>query len=329
MMRLPAFDYLTPTTLQEAACLLAELGPAAKTVAGGTDLLPNMKRRQSEPARIVALSGIAELHGIRRSVNGVTVGALTTLAELAASDDVPAVVASAAGKVAGPQIRNSGTVGGNLCLDTRCNWLDLPHGWRQAAGFCLKDGGDVCWVAPRGSKCVAISSSDLAPVMVALGASVRLVSEGGERVMDVEDFYADDGIDYLTKAPDEILAEVILGPWEGLRAVYHKLRRRGAIDFPILGVAATMRLDSEGICAEARLVVGAVSSAPLRLRDAEEYLIGRQPTSEVIAEATRIASRPVRPFDNADLGSRYRKWMVPVYVERALTDLIEPSPPVK
>lgn len=318
-MRLPPFDLVTPTTLQEAAGLISD--PTASIVGGGTDLFPKMKRRQTTPVTLVSLAEIDALKGIRIDDEGrCVIGAGVTLAELADSPLVPAVVASAADAIASPQIRNTATVGGNLCLDTRCNYIDMPELWREASGHCLKDGGDTCWVAPRSDHCWAISSTDLAPVAIALGGSLRLVAADGERIIDVDDFYQDDGIDYHTKSPGEIVVELLLPAFTG-RATYLKHRRRGSIDFPLLGVAAAATFDDAARCTGIRLVVGAVASAPLRAIAAEEFLIGREFTDDVIEEATRLASNPVRPQDNTDTGSRYRKWMTPVFITRALQEI--------
>src|SRR2546430_5987103 len=152
------------------------------------------------------------------------------------------VIASAARTISTPILRNMGTIGGNLLLDTRCNYYDQNYEWRKAINFCLKKDGDICWVAPGSSKCWAVQSSDLVPVMVAIGARFRLTSTLGERMIDAAAFYHDDGIDYLKKRPDELLADIHLPPADGWRASYQKLRRRGAFDFPVLGVAAYVRV---------------------------------------------------------------------------------------
>ena len=318
---LPTFAYLTPRTLGEATRLLADPQRRATIVGGGTDLLPKMKRRQVAPPALLSLRGVQELRGIRIDDEGACViGASTTLHEIVHSSLVPEVVSAAAALVASPQIRNTATIGGNLCLDTRCNYIDMPEGWRRACGPCMKDGGDTCWVAPRGDRCWAVSSTDLAPVAIALGASVRLTSVRGDRLIPIEDLYRNDGIAYQTREPDEILAELVL-PAREWRATYRKLRRRGSIDFPLLGVAAAIRLDDAGRCTSARIVLGAVASAPLRATDAEEFVIGKELTEATIEKAARLASGPVRPQDNTDMGSRYRKWMIAVYVGRALKDL--------
>ena len=321
-MRLPAFEYLTPATLADATRLLADPEGSVAIAGGGTDLFPKMKRRQVMPTTLVSLSEIAAMNGIRSEDGGnCIIGASTLLREIELSTVVPRVLAAAVGEIASPQIRNTATLGGNLCLDTRCNYIDMPPGWRDARGHCMKDGGDICWVAPHSDKCWAVSSSDLAPVVIALNGSVRLVSVRGDRLIPVEDLYQNDGITYQTKAPEEILLELVLPPQDG-RATYRKLRRRGSIDFPILGVAATARFDDDGTCLAARLVLGAVASAPLRAIDAEQFITGRRLTDEVMEEAGRLATQPFRPQNNTDMSSRYRKWMISVYVVRALRDLV-------
>lgn len=323
MIRLPAFDLLAPATVEEAVELLAA-HPRAVLLAGGTDIFPNMKRRQAHPDVMISLGAVDGLAGIMRERDGgVRIGAATSLRDLATSTEAPPALASAARKVASPQIRNTATVGGNLCIDTRCNYINMSPQWRAASGSCLKDGGDVCWVAPRGNACVAVSSSDLAPPAIALGAIARLAGPGGRRELPVEDLYRSDGLDHLTKARDEILVEIVVPPPEGLRATYHKLRRRGAIDFPILGVAAAIGTGAEGRVTEARIVIGAVASAPFRTPEAEASLIGKTLDPQLATEAAALASKRVRPLDNTDLGSRYRKWMASVYVERALRELME------
>ena len=185
----------------------------------------------------------------------------------------------------------------------------------------MKDGGTVCWIAPKGDRCWAIISSDLAPVAIALDASVRLKSRDGDREIPIEDLYHNDGIAHQTMSRDEILVELLLPRFDG-RATYRKLRRRDSIDFPLVGVAAAVRFDQTGTCTSARIVIGAVASAPLRAGDAEQFIVGRKLTEDVIEEAAQLASRPVRTQDNTDMGSRYRKWMTSVYVSRALRDLV-------
>ncbi|HMA38703.1 MAG TPA: FAD binding domain-containing protein, partial [Gemmatimonadales bacterium] len=248
MLRLPSFTYRQPKTLRDALAMKADAGPEGSYVAGGTDLYPNMKRRQQEPRTVISLMGVPELQAVGRSGGradgGLEIGTCITLSELTACPPVrlaaPAV-AVAAELVSTPLLRNMGTLGGNLCLDTRCNYYDQSYEWRKAIDFCMKKDGAICWVAPSSPRCWAVSSSDVAPVMVALGAEYVLVGPGGERVVPAARFYNNDGINYLTKQPDEILSAVHLPAADGWDAVYHKLRRRGSFDFPVLGVAVWVK----------------------------------------------------------------------------------------
>lgn len=326
-MRLPPFRLLRPRTAAEAAGLLASSGTDTLAVAGGTDLYPNMKRRQVTPRTLVSLRGIDELRGCRAGEDGeLRIGAGTTLRQLVADPVVTShapALARAAALVSSPQVRTVATVGGNLCIDTRCNYYDLPEGWRASIGFCLKAGSDVCRVAPGGERCWAISSSDLAPVAVALDAHVRLVGAGGERMLPAAELYEDDGIHYLGKRPDEILADVIVPPGRGLRATYRKVRQRGSIDFPLLGVAAAVRTSEDGACEEARIVLGAVASRPVRCLEAEQALAGRRLEPGAIEAAAELAAAVAKPMENTDLTPLYRKRMVQVHVTRALAELTE------
>ncbi|HEX7592921.1 MAG TPA: FAD binding domain-containing protein, partial [Anaerolineae bacterium] len=244
-------------------------------------------------------------------------------------------LSTAASLVSSPQLRNAGTIGGNLCLDTRCNYYDQTYFWRRAIGFCMKKPGDpspfgsaqggsgqaICLVAPGGSRCWAISSTDCAPVVVALDARVRLVGPNGAREIPASALYRDDGMEYLTKAPNEILTEIVLPPANGLRSTYLKLRRRGSIDFPLLGVAAALRVAPSGIVEHARIVLGAIASQPVEATDAEKILIGQKLTPDVIDAAAEAAYKPAKPMDNADGSYAWRKKMVRVYVARALSEL--------
>lgn len=314
--------------------MLAERGPEAMIVAGGTDLYPNMKRRQFEPKTLISLRAIPELKRLAGSAeSGLTIGAGLTLTQVSRHPLIAGAypaLASAAGVVSTAQLRNMGTIGGNLCLDTRCNYYNESYHWRKSIGFCLKKDGDpstgsgpaICLVAPGSPRCWAVSSSDTAPVMIALGASVHLVGPGGERTIPAQALYRDDGIEYLTKAPQEILTEIMIPPAAGLRTTYLKLRRRGAFDFPILGVAVALRLTEGTICTHAKIVLGAVESYPVEARQAEALLVGQRLTPEVMEAAAQAAARPAKPLDNTDMALSYRKKMVPVYVARALQQAV-------
>ena len=295
-------------------------------MAGGTDIYPNIKRGQAEPKLVVSLARVPRLRGIRSDgKGGLRIGALTTLEEVASSDLVgrksPALAEAALG-VGSPQIRNAATLGGNLCQDTRCSYYDMPSAWREGIGYCMKKGGDVCRVAPGSDRCWAVSSSDMAPVAMALGATALLVSSGGRRVVGMKSLYNDDGVSYLNKSREEIVTEVRIPPTDGLRAKYLKLRQRESIDFPILGVAVAVRLDGRGVCSLARVVLGGVGSSPIEAEASEEILTGGTLTDQRIAEAAIEASRLAKPLENTSLTLQYRKEMVRVYVSRALRALV-------
>jgi 4-hydroxybenzoyl-CoA reductase subunit beta len=322
MLRLPPFRYLAPRRLDEAAHMLAQEGEQAMLVAGGTDLYPNMKRRQFTPPVLIGLRAIPALKSISGTPEqGMRLGAGVTLATLATHplimQQYPAL-ATAAGSVSTPQLRNAGTIGGNLLLDTRCNYYNQTEFWRHSIGYCMKKDGDICLVAPGSPRCWAISSADTAPVLVSLNAQALLVSVRGERIVPVRDLFRDDGIDPYTKAADEILTEIILPPATGWRSVYLKLRRRGSFDFPILGVAVALRTAEDGTVSDAHIILGAVASHPVEAADAARLLIGQRLIPEVIAEVATTAAKRAKPLDNADLTINYRKQVTPVFVRRAL-----------
>jgi 4-hydroxybenzoyl-CoA reductase subunit beta len=330
MLRLPEFRYLQPATLKQALAWKADAGPDGMYVAGGTDLYPNMKRRHQEPRIVISLAGLRALKrrpaGRRNggtADGGYALGAGLTLTELVEHRQLRKrypVVARAAELISTPLLRNMGTLGGNLCLDTRCNYYDQSYEWRKAIDFCMKKDGAICWVAPSSPRCWAVQSSDLAPVMVALDARVVLVGPSGERTISAAGLYRNDGIDYLTKQPDEILSEIVLpatGDWD---ATYHKLRRRGAFDFPVLGVAAWIRWDGAEV-ADARIVLGGIASWPQPVPDGARAIRGTMLDDGAIAAAGEAAFRPAKPMDNTDFGLSWRKEMTRIYVRRALEEL--------
>lgn len=347
MLRLPPFEYRAARTVGEAVGRFAEAAPEAMYIAGGTDLVPNMKRRQFEPRRLVGLRDIDELRGLHgdgtpdgvaadtadvpgsvagaavEGPEGLRIGAGVTLQRLAESGAVRryAALREAASQVANPQIQRMGTLGGNLCVDTRCNYYNQTYDWRKAIGFCLKKDGDICLVAPGSRKCWAVSSSDTAPVMIALGAEVVLAGPEGERRLPVGALYRDDGIDYLTKRPEELLTAVSLPPVDGLRSTYVKVRRRGSFDFPILGVAAALRLEDDTVTG-LRLVLGAVHTHPVEVPEAAEA-VGERPSEELFDAVAEAAYRRSTPLDNTDLTLYWRKKVTRVTVRRALCRLAD------
>ena len=325
MMRLPKFSYHVPREIREAVKIIAGAGPEGQFVAGGTDLYPNMKRRQQTPGTVISVMRLGELNQISGDGgSGLRIGASVTLTEICEhpviNRDYP-VIAKAARTISTPILRNMGTIGGNLLLDTRCNYYDQNYEWRKGINFCLKKDGDVCWVAPGSSKCWAVQSSDLVPVMVAIGAKLRFVSTLGERLIDAAGLYNDDGIDYLHKRPDELLVDIQLPPTNGWRASYRKLRRRGAFDFPVLGVASFAELNKSGVVEQARIVLGGIAPSPLLIREAANELIGSDLTQDRIEAAAEAAYVKARPLDNTDFVYNWRKQMAREYTRLALEDL--------
>ena len=318
MLRLPRLSYLRPKTAREAASMAAELGPRAMFVAGGTDLYPKLKRRQFEIDTLIGLDFLAR--GIRNDSSECSIDAGITLSEAAHDPHLTngfAGYAQAAGLVSSPPLRNAGTIGGNLCVDTRCNYYDMTYEWRKAAGFCLKKDGDICLVAPSSPRCWAVSSSDTAPGAIALDGVVTLVGPDDEREAPVAALYRDDGIDYMAKKPSEVLTGLRLKAAPGIRSAYIKLRRRGSIDFPIAGAAVAFALEGDTV-ASCRIVLSAVASHPLEATAAQAFLNGKRLERETIREAAELAAKPAKPLDNADLSHFWRKRMVRVVVEQAL-----------
>src|SRR5579864_1207594 len=298
--------------------MAADAGPRAMFVAGGTDLYPKLKRRQFEIDTLIGLDFLQR--GVRNGSVENVIGAATTLADASRDPHLRkrfAGYAEAAGLVSSPPLRNAGTIGGNLCVDTRCNYYDMTYEWRKAAGFCMKKDGDICLVAPSSPRCWAVSSSDTAPMSIALEGMVTLVGADGERELPVAALYRDDGIEYMAKEPSEVVTELRLRASADTRSAYVKLRRRGSIDFPIAGVAVAARMDGD-VVASCRIVLSAVASHPLEATAAEQFLKGRRLDPDTVREAVELAFKPAKPLDNADLSHFWRKRMVRTVVEQAL-----------
>jgi 4-hydroxybenzoyl-CoA reductase subunit beta len=323
MMRLPTFRYHAPRTPEEVVSVLK--GPAVQVVAGGTDLYPNMKRRQHEPKALVSLRHVDALRGIEWRADGsLRLGPSETLRAIERDPGVREKLPGlheAVVSIATPTLRNTGTIGGNVCLDTRCNYLNQNYEWRRAINHCLKCSGDTCWTAPGSTRCWAVNSSDTVPMMIVLGARFRLLGPDGAREIDAADMYAvHDGREWLTRRPDELLTDIVIPPQGTAKSTYKKLRRRAAFDFPVLGVAARITRGN-GTVERADLVLNALGPAPIHCPAAEHALVGDPLTDESIAEAADLAPRAARPLDNTDHMPSWRKKMIRVHVKRALEAL--------
>lgn len=322
MMRLPSFRYVAPRTAREVVEVLRGEGPQAMVVAGGTDLYPNMKRRHQTPQTVVSLRHVEALRGV--SVNGsVALGPCETLRALERHQELRArlpALWTAVQSISTPLLRNMGTIGGNVCLDTRCNYYNQNWEWRRGVDFCMKCDGEICWTAPSSSICWAVNSSDSVPVLIALGASVTLLSPDGERTIPIVELFGEDGIAYLTKRSDELITRIEIPPQGAARSVYRKVRRRGAFDFPVAAVAARVVLEGDRV-AEASLVLNAVGPKPLVCEEAVAALLGQALGDEVIADVAQRAARLAKPLDNTDHLSIWRKKVVQVETRRALASL--------
>ena len=323
MLRLPRLRYLRPRTVDEA-CEMAAANPGSMFIAGGTDLVPNLKRRQFDVSTLISLNAIPAGAAVDGDpTRGLEIRAGVTLDELAAHPALEGpyrALAQACALVSTPQVRMMGTLGGNLLVDPRCNYYNQTQSWRKAVGFCMKKDGDICLVARSSPRCWAVSSSDSAPVAVALNAEVTLHGAAGSRRIPAAGLYQDDGIDYTTKRADEVITAIQLPPVEGrVTSAYWKLRRRPSFDFPILGVAVAITWD-DGVVREARGALGAVGSHPVDINSFLAPLTGQRPDANRIAEVAEAADKPSRPLDNTDLNHYWRKRMTKVYIERALRD---------
>lgn len=334
MLRLHEYRYHRPSTLDGALELLAA-HPDALPISGGTDLMPNMKHRLFTPRHLVGLKGVAELRGIgvadaegrpvdegSSAATELVIGACATLAEVARDPRVRRLfpsLADAAARVAGPQIRNQGTIGGNLCLDTRCTYYNQSLFWRQALGFCLKKDGTVCHVTRTGKKCVAAHSADTPPVLITLGAVAELASaEGGTRTVPVDAFFVADGQANTVRRPGELVTRIRIPlPGPGLRTAYQKVRQRGSVDFPLLSIAFAAQLDPAGRVDTASLVVSALGSRPRVVTGVDRAAAGA--TLADAAEAiAQLAHKQCHPLENIIVDPDWRRAMVPVYVRRAV-----------
>lgn len=330
MLRLHPYRYHRPSTLDEALELLERHAGDILPIAGGTDLMPNMKHGLFTPGHLVGLKGVEELRGIEERNGEIVIGACETLTSLASHPvidrDLPGL-ARAAGQIAHPMIRNQGTLGGNLCLDTRCTYYNQTYFWRKALGFCLKKDGDICHVVPGGTRCVAAHSADTPPVLMTLGAEVDLASPRGERTVSVDDFFVTDGIWNTAREPDELVVRVrVPKPPANLRTAYEKLRERKSVDFPILSVALALALDADERVESIALVVSALGAKPRLIGRLEKIAIGERVTDDLIEEIGRQAHRQCHPLDNIIVETDWRRAMVPVYVRRAFHRLLDREP---
>jgi len=327
-MSLSDFKLLRPRTLDEAVSLLAkhagEGARATRIIAGGTDLIPSMRQKLFEPEHVLDIRHIPELKGIRETEQGTEIGALTTLTSIERSPILQErypVLVEAAKTVASPVIRNMATLGGNICLDTRCLWYNQSLTWRKSCGFCIKKDGDLCHVAPGGKKCWATFSGDTPAALLCLDAEIELVSPHGTRRIPLSDFYTGEGDNYRLLKPNELLTRIILPKSSAnLFGAYRKLRVRGSIDYPLAGVAVTLKR-SNGHIESGQIALTAVNPAPVLVKKASDALRGKRLDEELAGLVGDLAARTAKPLTTSALTPEYRREMIRVFTKRALLDL--------
>jgi 4-hydroxybenzoyl-CoA reductase subunit beta len=321
-MSLPSFKLLRPRTIRQAINYLAEFGGNVQVLAGGTDLIPSMKQKLFTPGYIMDIRGIDDIRGIHVVPGvGVEIGALTPLSAIEDSAFLRRnyrVLHEAATTVASPILRNMGTLGGNICLDTRCVWYNQSLQWRKSCGFCIKKDGDLCHVAPGGTMCWAAFSGDTPPALLCLNAELEIIGPKGIRRLSIKDFYTNLGDAHLKLDPNEMLTRVFL-PEEssGWKGSYMKLRIRGSIDYPLAGVAVAFRKNGGPIEA-ARVAVTAVNPSPMLVTGAEHALLGKQPDEHVATVVGELAAKTAKPLTTSGLTPEYRREMIKVFAKRAV-----------
>ena len=321
-MSLPEFQLLRPATVDEAAGLLERHSSKLQILAGGTDLIPSMRQRLFTPEYVMDITGLRELRGTRETPDGLAIGALTPLTTVEHHPVIRReyrVLAEAAATVASPVIRNMGTIGGNICLDTRCLWYNQSLTWRKSCGFCIKKDGDICHVAPGGSECWAAFSGDTPAALLCLDAKIEIVSREGARRVALKDFYTGVGDAPLTIGKNELLTRVFLPrAMAGRKGAYRKLRVRGSIDYPLAGVAISAA-NGGGAPHDVRVAIIAVNPAPILV----EYEAGRAGDSwiDAVENLAELAARAAKPLTTSALTPEYRREMVRVLTKRALNSI--------
>jgi len=322
-MHLPKFAYLKPATIQEAAALLDAHRPDARVVAGGTELFPRMKCGLNPPKTLIRLKGIEPRPPALTGDKTLLVDSLMSLSAISRSEIVrraAPLLCDAADAVASREIRNMGTLGGNLCQDTRCLYYNQKHDY-QFVKPCFKRGGGHCYYIPKGKKCWAVFMADTAPVLISMDAVIKVAGTAGERTIPLQKLYSGDAANPFTLAFDEIIAEIRIPPPPPLRGTaFAKFSLRGGVEFAGLSVAVVCDLQDDGrTCLQARVTVGAVSAEPLRARAAESHLSGKPLSAPRMAEAAELAAAEIQPVPHHGFSRAYLSECLGVYTRMALT----------
>ncbi|MFQ5752201.1 MAG: FAD binding domain-containing protein [bacterium] len=326
-MILPGFKYHQPDSLSEALRIAKNCGGNFDYIAGGTDVLPNYKNRLNNRENVISLTGIKELYQLSETM----IGSMVTLVELEKSQllqEKYPVIPESAHLIATPLLRESATVGGNILLDTRCWFFNQSHLWRESKGFCIKAEGDNCLVIPQKEICYATYSGDLAPVFMVLNATFHLAGPDGKREVHSNKFFTHDGITRNVKLPEEILTHITIpSHFRTLKAGYKKLRMRDSMDYPVMGTVVALRLNEKTI-EELRIAVTGTGTTPFIYNEITNQFLGDQLTDDLIAQISHEIMEQVKPYRNVHFFPQYRKAMVSVFIQRILSDLSKPSPPL-
>ncbi len=322
MLRLPPIDVISPKTVAEAVKLLAQDG--ARVIAGGTDILPNLKHHLDSPKLLVDITQVQDFPSTEKFHGAMCIASNATLTEIATNSEVlefsPAL-AKAASVVASPSIRNGATIGGNIHLDTRCRYVNQTEFWRSAIGGCLKSEGDVCHVVKGGKNCVAAMSSDCVPVLVALDATIILESVRGERRVPIREYYNNDGTHHINKESDELMTAVHVPIKDNQTQRYVKWTVRKNIDFPLVSLALVFDHDGSQRVTSATIVASVLNAKPKMLKGTDK-LIGLAIGSEALGEAvSALIGKQCKPLGNVPYDAAYRRRVLPVYGKRGVTSL--------
>ena len=324
-MHLPKFEYVEPKTIEEACSLLSTYREQAKVLAGGTDLLVMMKQKVVTPGYLLNIKRVPGLDDITDDKDGLRIGTLTTLSNIESSSKIRQrfpMLSHAAGRVAARQIQMTATIGGNLCLDSKCWYYNQSQNWRRSREACIKRGGDICHVVKGGKRCYAVLSGDTIPALLALGAKVKIVNAGGGRLVSVEDFFTGVGETPNVLKPEEMVTEIqVPNLPPKARGSFMKQSLRGAVDFAVADVAAVITME-DSLCKEARIVIGSVGPAVVRAREAEEILKGKKMTDEVLDEAGKAAVKGVHLVSGAQSSVYYRRKIIHALTKRAIKQAV-------
>lgn len=321
------FEFFSAKTLKEGLEILHLYKSKARILAGGTGILPLMKQTLIVPQVIISIRGFSELDYINCEENGdINIGALTSIYSIRTSKLIKKrfpILVEAAKQIGSIQLSHMGTLGGNLCLDTRCWYYNQPLYLRKARPLCLKMGGNICHISKKGDRCFAVFSSDMPPSLITLGAEVKLLSIRGERKIHLRDFYTGNGTAPNGLASDEILTEVHI-PCTFLNGAYLKYRMRRGLDFPLAGVAVGLKIEN-GMCKEAKMVLGGVESGPIEVKEVSRIFTGREIDKDLIEIVSQEAYKKSLPVSNAASTPSVRRNMVKTLVKRAIENALSIS----